>query len=162
MSIRKAILAVAPVLALVALTGATSAGGASQARGTFVDVDGNTVGWVKLHEDGTGVVHVNVHVKGLVPGKHGIHIHGVGTCSPTFAAAGPHYNPHGHQHGLLNPLGSHAGDLPNLVVNPAGVGKLVGKTDGVTITPGPVDALRLDARAPSGARSSSISTRTTS
>ena len=80
---------------------------------------------------------MNVHVKGLAPGLHGIHIHAVGACSPTFAAAGGHYNPLGHQHGLDNPNGSHAGDLPNLVVNGAGVGHLDATTDRVTLSPGP-------------------------
>ena len=34
-----------------------------------------------------------------------------------FASAGGHYNPLVHQHGLENPNGPHAGDLPNLVVD---------------------------------------------
>ena len=42
-------------------------------------------------EDGAGTVHVNVHVAGLTPGLHGIHIHAIAACGPTFAAAGPHY-----------------------------------------------------------------------
>jgi Cu-Zn family superoxide dismutase len=140
MRARKATLVATPVLALlalVALTGATSASPTARAHGTFIDAGGTTVGWAQLVEDATGVVHVNVHVDGLAPGKHGIHIHAVGACTPTFAAAGGHYNPLGHQHGLLNPSGAHAGDLPNLIVNPDGVGRLVGTTDGVTITPGP-------------------------
>ena len=137
MSPRRAIIAAGPILALLALTTAAAAGGASRASGTFVDAAGNTIGWVRLVEDATGRVHVNVHVGGLTPGKHGIHIHAIGSCSPTFAAAGPHYNPLGHQHGLLNPSGAHAGDLPNLIVNPDGVGRLVGTTDHVTISPGP-------------------------
>ena len=79
------------------------AGGARHASAAFVDATGATVGWAKLVEDGRGIVHVNVHVDGLAPGLHGIHIHAVGACSPTFAAAGPHFNPEGHQHGLENP-----------------------------------------------------------
>ena len=79
-----------------------------------------SVGWLRLTEDRRGDVHVNVHVKGLAAGLHGIHIHAVGSCSPTFAAAGGHYNPLGHQHGLENPSGPHAGDLPNLIVNADG------------------------------------------
>jgi Cu-Zn family superoxide dismutase len=80
---------------------------------------------------------VNVHVEGLAPGRHGIHIHGVGACTPTFTAAGGHYNPLADQHGLDNPEGPHAGDLPNLTVNPEGVGHLDAKTDRVTISAGP-------------------------
>jgi Cu-Zn family superoxide dismutase len=55
-------------------------------------------------------------------GTHAIHIHSVGQCTPpTFASAGPIFNPTGRQHGLQNPDGPMAGDLPNLVVGPAGV-----------------------------------------
>ena len=136
MTIRRTIVAIWAVLALV-LAGGASAGSASRAHGTFIDAAGATVGWVQLVEDARGTVHVNVHVDGLGPGRHGIHIHSVGACSPTFAAAGGHYNPLGHQHGLLNPAGAHAGDLPNLIVNPDGVGRLTGVTDGVTISAGP-------------------------
>ena len=96
MSVRRAVAVAAPVLVLVALTGATSAASARQASGTFVDAAGATVGWVRLVEDADGTVHVNVKVSGLAPGRHGIHIHAIGACSPTFAAAGPHYNPLGH------------------------------------------------------------------
>jgi Cu-Zn family superoxide dismutase len=130
-------LATVAVLAVVVVASGVAAGGASRAHGTFVDANGTTVGWVQLVEDARGIVHVNVHVEGLAPGKHGIHIHSIAACTPTFAAAGGHYNPLGHQHGLLNPSGAHAGDLPNLIVNPDGVGRLSGVTDGVTITPGP-------------------------
>jgi Cu-Zn family superoxide dismutase len=73
----------------------------------------------------------------LAPGLHGIHIHAIGSCTPTFAAAGGHYNPLGRQHGLQNSLGAHAGDLPNLIVNQDGVGHLDATTEGVTLTNGP-------------------------
>ena len=53
-----------------------------------------------------------------------------------FAWAGGHYNPIGHQHGLDNPNGPHAGDLPNLVVDVEGRGTLNAKTDRVTLTSG--------------------------
>jgi Cu-Zn family superoxide dismutase len=122
---------------LAALASTTLAGGARHASATFVDTTGATVGWARLVEDATGRIHVSIHVKGLAPGLHGIHIHAVGACSPTFAAAGGHYNPAGHQHGLDNPAGPHAGDLPNLVVNGAGIGHLDATTDRVTLSPGP-------------------------
>lgn len=137
MSVRRIVAVAVPVMALLALTAATSAAGARQAGGTFIDANGNTVGWVQLVEDARGTVHVNVKVSGLAPGKHGIHIHAIGACTPTFAAAGPHYNPLGHQHGLLNPSGAHAGDMPNLVVNEDGMGRLNATTDHITISPGP-------------------------
>jgi Cu-Zn family superoxide dismutase len=134
---RPLIAAAATVSLLVMLTAGVANGRAGHASGTFHDAAGAEVGWVKLVEDASGVVHVAVHVSGITPGRHGIHIHSVGACAPTFAAAGGHYNPLGHQHGLENPAGPHAGDLPNLVVNEAGVGHLEAKTALVTVSDGP-------------------------
>ena len=56
--------------------------------------------------------------------------------APTFASAGGHYNPLNHEHGLDNPNGPHAGDLPNLMVDVDGHGRLQAKTDRVTLSPG--------------------------
>jgi len=138
MSVRRPFIAALAGFALIVMLAAgAAAGGASRAGGTFVDVSGATIGWVRLVEDGAGIVHVNVHVAGLTPGLHGIHIHAIGACSPTFAAAGGHYNPLGHEHGLDNPNGAHAGDVPNLIVNTEGLGHLDATTDGVTISSGP-------------------------
>ena len=134
---RTSALVAGPLLAVVlATTVAAGPAAAPQARGTFVDASGASVGWLRLTEDRRGDVHVNIHVKGLAAGLHGIHIHAVGSCSPTFAAAGGHYNPLGHQHGLENPSGPHAGDLPNLIVNGQGVGHLDASTDRVTLSEG--------------------------
>ena len=124
------------VLGTAASAPGIAAGGAQHASATFIDATGAAVGWANLVEDASGIVHVNVHVEGLAPGRHGIHIHGVGACTPTFAAARGHYNPLGDQHGLDNPEGPHAGDLPNLTVNPQGIGHLDAKTDRVTISAG--------------------------
>ena len=130
-------LPVAGGLAILAVAAAAAAAApARHASATVVDATGSTVGSIQLVEDATGRVHVNVHVEGLAPGRHGIHIHGVGACSPTFAAAGGHYNPFGRQHGLDNASGSHAGDLPNLEVNAAGMGHLDATTDRVTLSGG--------------------------
>jgi len=126
------------VLGAASTAPAMAAGdGARHGSATFIDSTGATVGWASLVEDATGVVHVNIHVEGLTPGRHGVHIHGIGACTPTFAAAGGHYNPLGDQHGLDNPEGPHAGDLPNLTVNPQGIGHLDATTDRVTISDGP-------------------------
>ena len=141
MAARRVIPIVGVLGALLALAGAMAgvsvAGGSAQASASFVDASGADIGWAKLVQDGDGIVHVNVHVKGLTPGLHGIHIHGIGACGPTFAAAGGHYNPLSRQHGLRNDLGAHAGDLPNLIVNADGVAHLDATTDRVTLTGGP-------------------------
>jgi Cu-Zn family superoxide dismutase len=139
--------AAAVALLGAALASVVVAGGARHASARFVDATGATVGWAKLVQDGDGTVHVNVHVDGLPAGLHGIHIHAVGACAPTFAAAGGHYNPFLHQHGLENPAGPHAGDLPNLTVNATGIGHLDATTDRVTIGSGPATLFDADGSA---------------
>ena len=132
---RSAALVAGPAIAVLLAT-SVAAGSTSprHAHGTFRNAGGDTIGWVKLTEDQNGVVHVNVKVEGLTTGLHGIHIHTTGSCTPTFLAAGGHYNPApAHEHGLENPAGPHAGDLPNLVVNLEGDGRLNAKTDRVTL-----------------------------
>jgi len=145
---RGAALAVGAILAvLLATTVAAGPISPRHAHGSFVDASGATIGSIRLTEDGHGVVHLKVKVEGLAPGLHGIHIHAVGSCSPTFAAAGGHYNPFGHEHGLDNPNGPHAGDLPNLVVNVRGHGRLHATTDRVSLTAGPATLFDADGSA---------------
>jgi Cu-Zn family superoxide dismutase len=125
--------------------------GALHASATLVNPGGRVLGFAHFIEDATGRVHVNVHVKGLSPGPHGIHIHAVGECdgttTPPFTSAGGHYNPYGREHGLENPEGPHAGDLPNLVVNRAGVGHLNTVTDRVSLSAGPATLFDADGSA---------------
>ena len=145
---RSAAVAAGPVLALLLATSvAAGPGGDRHARGTFVDAAGNTIGHVLLSQDRLGSVRVIVAVDGLTPGLHGIHIHAVAACAPTFAAAGGHYNPLAHEHGLENPNGPHAGDLPNLVVDADGHGRLNATTDRVTVTDGPATLFDADGSA---------------
>lgn len=139
------------LMLLTALAGVATANasgnGAQHAYAVLYDVNGQAIGSAIFTEDATGQVHVNVHVKGLAPGLHGIHLHAVGSCSPSFLAAGGHHNPLGHQHGLENPLGAHAGDLPNLVVNPAGVGHLNAITTHATLSAGPTSVFDVNGSA---------------
>jgi superoxide dismutase, Cu-Zn family len=66
-------------------------------------------------------VRISGALTDLPPGAHGIHFHQVGRCdAPAFATAGAHVNPTGAEHGLENPRGPHAGDLPNVFANAAG------------------------------------------
>lgn len=138
---RIAIIATAAALAAGLGAGSVATASASHAEARLVDANGASVGWARFTEDATGTLHVNVHVKGLAPGLHGIHLHATGSCvlgtTPTFSSAGGHHNPLGHQHGLDSPTGAHAGDLPNLVVNGAGVGHLDATSDLATLSAGP-------------------------
>lgn len=137
------ILMLAAAAALLALgpVAADEGPGALHASATLRDGNGVDVGWARFTEDSTGVVHVAVHVTGLAPGLHGIHIHAIGACTPTFAAAGSHHNPLGATHG------GHAGDLPNLIVNPAGIGHLETTTEAATLSAGPISVFDLNGSA---------------
>jgi len=89
---------------------------AEEATARFIDRDGNEIGQALLTEGPHGVL-INLELAGLPPGPHAIHIHAVGTCDDPdegFTASGGHLNPAGREHGLLNPAGPDAGDLPNL------------------------------------------------
>ena len=143
-----ALVAGSALAVLFATAVAAGPSGARHADGTFIDATGSEVGSLHLVEDAQGLVHVNVKVDGLSAGLHGIHIHAVGSCAaPTFASAGGHYNPLVRQHGLENPNGPHAGDLPNLVVDTDGEGSLNAKTDRVTLTSGVATLLDSDGSA---------------
>lgn len=81
---------------------------------------GRQVGLASFTRADSGA-RLGISVSGLTPGGHGTHIHAVGSCtSPDFKSAGPHFNPEGKHHGLKNPAGPHAGDLPNLMVGSDG------------------------------------------
>ena len=75
-------------------------------------------------ENAAGDLTVTVEASGLTPGKHGLHVHAVGSCvGPDFTTAGGHFNPLSKRHGLQTSDGSHGGDLPNLIVGPDGRGR---------------------------------------
>ncbi len=100
------------------------------------NAEGQVLGMAIFTQEPQGV-RISVTVKGLSPGEHGIHIHAVGKCEPPdFLSAGPHFNPTNKKHGLNNPEGPHAGDLPNLVVSEDGSAVYEQITDRVTLMPG--------------------------
>jgi Cu-Zn family superoxide dismutase len=82
----------------------------------LINASGQTVGTVRAWQTAGGVTF-HVKASGLAHGVHGIHVHSVGRCDPPdFASTGPHWNPASKKHGLSNPAGPHAGDLPNVEV----------------------------------------------
>lgn len=96
-----------------------------RAAAAIADGTGKNVGIAHLRETRLGV-RVQVDVTGLPPGEHGAHIHAAGKCEgPDFATAAGHFNVNGGIHGVAGTPGSHAGDLPNLVVGADGKGSLL-------------------------------------
>jgi superoxide dismutase, Cu-Zn family len=86
------------------------------------DASGQQVGFAVFRER-RGATAVQAEVRQVAPGFHGFHVHAVGQCVPPFTSAGGHYNPTGAAHG------DHAGDLPTLLVNQDGTGRLEFDTD---------------------------------
>ncbi len=94
------------------------------AKAVLVNTQGQKVGEAIFIETPQGV-KIALQVENLPPGLHACHIHDKGVCStPDFISAGGHFNPFGKKHGLKNPQGPHAGDLPNLSVGADGRGVL--------------------------------------
>ncbi len=97
------------------------------------DAKGQKVGEVKFKEVKGGVA-MSAKVTGLPAGPHAIHIHEKGSCeAPDFKSAGGHFNPAHKKHGLQNPEGHHAGDMPNLTVAANGKGTFKTTIEGVTL-----------------------------
>lgn len=100
------------------------------------DAANRVVGQATLTEV-SGGVRIVLEATGLPAGAHGVHLHAVGTCEPpAFASAGDHFNPTNKAHGLLNPSGPHAGDLPNLTIDADGKGRLETFTERITLGSG--------------------------
>jgi Cu-Zn family superoxide dismutase len=107
--------------ALVVAGGGPASASKPLARVALVNAAGAPVGEVVFKGEGDHAdrVEVELALPAGAPGlgvHHGLHVHTVGTCTaPTFASAGGQWNlvagaTHGH----------HTGDLPSVLVSPAG------------------------------------------
>lgn len=131
-------LAVVGAVAMVAAALATGGAATAAPRGlvaSLQDAAGNRIGTVRFVPTDDGKVSVRVAASGLTPGFHGFHVHTTGTCDPRakdtagnsvpFFTAGGHYNPD-----TAATHGSHAGDMPPMLVAADGTAFLKFKTDG--------------------------------
>lgn len=122
--------------AALSLSGAALAGGSSanMATASIVNPDGQVLGTAQFMQRGN-LLDVQVAVRGLTPGLHGMHIHEKGVCAAgpdkegkivAFGAAGSHFDPgQSGRHSTPNASNSmgHGGDLPMLNVGANGVGR---------------------------------------
>jgi glucose/arabinose dehydrogenase len=137
-----AITATAPLTAEVASP--------TNANAQLQDQAGNIVGTAIFTAGAAGSVEMQVEVSAFISataGEHGIHVHQVGRCTPDFQAAGEHFNPMGAKHGLDNPEGPHAGDLPNIVFDENGNASYTASSNLLTLDQGPNSILAADGSA---------------
>ena len=83
----------------------------------IINNQGVAIGTASITEATSGVI-IRVDVAGLPEGRHGIHFLMKGACAATeaFKPAEGHIMPDNAPHGFLHEQGTHAGNLPKLIV----------------------------------------------
>ena len=114
---------------------------APKAEAEIINAKGKKIGTLSLRETWSGV-EISGELNSLPAGIHGIHIHEKGAIDPPdFKTAGGHFNPENKEHGIYNPRGRHAGDLPNIEVDKDGKVFISFKDRKVTLKKGNPDSL---------------------
>jgi Cu-Zn family superoxide dismutase len=102
--------------------GSSTSAAVASASADLRNVLGQSKARATVTQLGDGL-RVRIDATGMPRGSYAAHVHTTGACNaPDFTSAGPHWNPHGAQHGRNNPAGMHKGDLPNLTVGTDGRG----------------------------------------
>lgn len=85
------------------------------ASANLVRADGSPAGTATISRRDGGL-WMSLSADAPAAGTYGMHLHMVGKCEgPKFTSAGAHWNPAMKMHGTENPMGPHAGDLPNVI-----------------------------------------------
>jgi len=122
---------------LAACVGGIASGKADSATAELAPTKGSSVSGTVSFVQAGDKVRVLAEVSGLSPGAHGFHVHEKGDCSaPDGTSAGGHFNPGGKPHGNPDHDMHHAGDMPQLIANAAGVAKLTAYLDMITLGDG--------------------------
>ncbi|WP_263383131.1 superoxide dismutase family protein [Granulicella arctica] len=98
---------------------------------------GEDAGTASFREGKKGQLSIKLSLKNLPIGDHAVHIHQNPVCdAPDFKTAGGHFNPESKQHGSLNPMGHHAGDLPeNITIGEQHTAELTVKVNYLSLDP---------------------------
>lgn len=123
------------VLAISGFAGTVSVS-AQMKHVDIIDAKGKSVGMAMISPATGGGVAVDLDVRGLPAGVHAIHFHAVPKCEAPFTSAGSHFNPATKKHGLQNPEGPHAGDMPNFTVAANGTARTTVTNKNVTMAGG--------------------------
>jgi superoxide dismutase, Cu-Zn family len=132
--------AAAVLAATIAAAGCATMGEQEyRATATLVPTTGNEAAGTVTFVQRGGKVFVSADVRGFKPyQEHGFHVHEKGDCSSGDGmSAGGHFNPDGVTHGHVLPGDTgHAGDMPNLKADAAGVAKTAFEATKMTVADG--------------------------
>ncbi len=98
---------------------------------------GSKVAGTITFEAAEGGTDIALHITGLTPGLHGLHLHESGDCSaPDATSAGGHFNPAKVDHGAPEAGTHHRGDLGNVQADTEGMAMKTFTVDFISIVKG--------------------------